>query len=432
MKISVINIGCKVNFAESSQLENDFADAGIFPAGPSETPDVIVVNTCTVTSRADADSRKAIRRAIRNFPDAFVAVVGCFAQLEPKQVLEIEGVDAVYGADEKFKLLETVKSFEKREKPLFKLAPETRRKFYLAGSIDSDSHSRIMLKIQDGCDYGCSYCAVPAARGPSRGASTNEILNYVDGIASSIFYEIVLTGINLGDWESGSRTFVDLLKLIRRKDCKGRRFRLSSIEPNLLSDEIIDIVASSSKFCPHFHVPLQSGSNDLLADMGRRYRVGDFERLLQKIKTKIPECGIGADVIVGFPGETDEKFRETYDVISASPVSYLHVFTYSDRPSAPASKFPGKVHPQIVKARVSALRKLSLEKTNEFYKSQIGKEASAIPEKYYPESRTWRGWTGNYIRVEFEGPKNLQPRPTDVRLDSFDKKFVKSTLLRLS
>jgi len=403
MKISLLNIGCKLNFAEMSQIQKQFVDSGFDVAELHDKPDIVLINTCTVTHNADADSRKYIRKAIRNNPNAFVGVMGCYSQLKPDEILKIEGVDAVFGTNNKFDIKDLIGKFEKKAKPEVFVNDNDDIPFHFASSVENDSRTRVVLKIQDGCDYVCTYCAIPYARGKSRAMNFLDLKNKFYEISNSDYHEVVLSGINLGDYRltTGER-FRDVIKLIFNSDYQFRT-RISSIEPNLLTEEIINMVNDSDKLCKHFHIPLQSGSGDILKSMKRRYKVSDFENLVYKIKKVNEDVCIGADVIVGFPGETDSHFQETLKLLGELPLSYLHVFTYSERDITPASKYENQVPVNIRKERTGILRNLSSEKQLLFNKSQIGKEQIVVPEKELNSNGNIyeEGLTGNYIRVKY-------------------------------
>ena len=403
MKISLLNIGCKLNFAEMSEIQKQFVDAGYEVVDFEDKSDVVLINTCTVTHNADADSRKYIRKAIRNNPNAFVGVMGCYSQLKPDEIISIEGVDAVFGTNNKFDINDLISKFEKKRKPEVFIPNLEETPFHFASSVDNNSRTRIVLKIQDGCDYVCTYCAIPYARGKSRSMDFTELKKKLSDLNKDDFFEIVFSGVNLGEYESKSgERFVDVVKYITNSDFKFRA-RISSIEPNLVSDEFVDLVNNSNKMCNHFHVPLQSGSADILRLMKRRYKVSTFENLVNKIKETNEDFCIGVDVIVGFPGESDNHFRETYEFLERLPVSYLHVFTYSERDITPASKYENQVSVSIRKERTNILRKLSETKRNEFYKSQVGKTQTVVPEKeLLMDGKLFEeGFTDNYIRIKY-------------------------------
>ena len=416
MKVSYYNIGCKVNFAEISQIQDQFEKLGFETVEFGKESDIVIINTCTVTNKADADSRKIIRRAIRTAPQAYIIAIGCYAQLKPEDIGQIEGVNAIFGNEHKFDIPKFVKEYKKNKERSNFITYQRDIPFHSACSVDNESHTRIVLKIQDGCDYFCSYCAVAYARGKSRSMDFSELKKKIDELANTNFYEIVLSGINLGEYKSlTGEKFLDILKFIDDLDIK-QRIRISSIEPNLLTDEIIDIVAKSSKICPHFHIPLQSGSDDILKAMRRKYFSEDFERLVIKIKNKIPDCCIGVDIITGFPGETDEDFNRTFTLIENLPISYIHPFTYSERDITIASKFPNKVNSKVQKERTIRLRFLSEIKKNDFYKSQLNSIKTIIPEVFDSENSFCFGWSENYIRVKFKMTNKKIFEPIKVKL----------------
>jgi threonylcarbamoyladenosine tRNA methylthiotransferase MtaB len=417
MNISFYTLGCKLNYAETSQLREQFEKLGHTVVDFGEPTDAVLINTCTVTENADTECRKIIRRALRTSPNAFVGVTGCYAQLQPEEIASVVGVDAVFGAQEKFKIPQIITDFKKLETPqIFVNEFSDEIEFVGAKSGDNDSRTRAVFKIQDGCNYNCSFCTIPLARGGSRSMDFGKIEEAFKDLEKSGYSEIVLSGINLGDYTGkNGEKFSEVVKLIDSLDTNAR-VRISSIEPNLLKPEILKTVAKSDVFCPHFHIPLQSGSPEVLKLMRRRYKASYYEELILKIKAEMPHCCIGVDVIVGFPGETDEFFEETYNFLKSLPISYLHVFTYSERENTPAAIFNNKIQPQVKKARTARLRALSAFKKSEFYASQIGSERTVIPETYNAETGRWIGWTENYVRVEFEAPAVLVQKPMRVVL----------------
>lgn len=431
MKISYYNIGCKVNYAEISELMEKFEELGneIVPFG--EDCDAVIINTCTVTNQADADARKIIRRAHRKHPDAFIGIIGCYAQLQPEELKSLEGVDAIVGTKQKYFLPEIISLGKRTGEPMILVDDLNELPYHGASSVDNESHSRMVLKIQDGCDYPCTYCTIPKARGYSRSLPFEALREKLLQLNDSDFYEIILSGINLGEYKAQSgENFTDVCRLIASLSLK-QRFRISSIEPNLLTDEILSIVKSSDSFCPHFHIPLQSGSQEILRKMKRRYKAEDFSNLIIKIKKEIPDCCIGVDVISGFPGESDSHFKETYDLLSALPVSYLHAFSYSDRDFAEASHFPDKVNGNVKKHRTNLLRELSDRKKAEFYRSQIGCVGTIIPEIRTDRNHI-EGWTENYVRVEIHDIENLSSfpkHPVKVRLLSESGQHIKAEII---
>lgn len=400
-----------------TEVQKQFESAGFEIVEFNQPSDVVLLNTCTVTNNADADSRKVIRKAIRNNPEAFIAVMGCYSQLHPDEIIEIEGVDAVLGTNNKFEIQNLISKFEKKKSPEIFIPDLSDVPFHFASSVDTDCRTRIVFKIQDGCDYVCTYCTIPKARGGSRSMDFNKLKEKFSEMNETKYREVVLSGINLGEYKAPTgENFKDVIRLIAESDFKYR-VRISSIEPNLLNDEIIDFVKNSSNLCNHFHIPLQSGSNDVLKKMKRRYNVETFEKIIHKVIYKIPDCGIGLDVIEGFPGETDRNFQETYDLINNLPISYLHVFTYSSRDNTPAANYENQLPVHVRKERTNLLRKLSEKKKSEFIKTQIGSERIVIPEKSLPKDNYFlnKGWTGNYIFTSFNSKIELL-NPTKVRI----------------
>ncbi|MEJ5286052.1 MAG: tRNA t(6)A37-methylthiotransferase [Candidatus Kapaibacterium sp.] len=419
MKVAFYNIGCKVNYAELSQIQSQFERLGAEVVEFGNPCDAVIINTCTVTNMADADCRKIIRRALRANPNAFVAVTGCYAQMRPEEVAKIEGVDAIFGTKYKFDIPILIEKFEKFDKPkIFVSQLNGDVPYHFAVSTDNESRTRVVLKIQDGCDYSCTYCIIPKARGKSRCLPFEALKQKIIELNDSEYEEVVLSGINLGEYKDETgKTFTDVVELIDSLQPR-QRYRISSIEPNKVTDRIIDIVSKSNVFCPHFHIPMQSGSDTVLRMMRRRYNTLKYRTVVEKIKDKMPNACIGADVITGFPGETDELFEETYNFIEGLPLSYLHVFTYSDRNGTIANEIKDKVPHEVKKDRTRILRKLSDLKRREFYESQIGNIFQVIPEEYNPETGRWKGWTENYIRCEFISDANLTKKRVDVRLES--------------
>lgn len=429
MNISFYTLGCKLNYAETSTLREQFEQAGHSIVEFGEPTDAVIINTCTVTENADTECRKIIRRALRTSPDAFVGVTGCYAQLQPEEIATIEGVDAVFGSKEKFEIQSIFKDFRKIDTPQIHVSDLSDVEFTEAHSAENDSRSRAFLKLQDGCNYNCSFCTIPLARGESRSMDFATISSRIDGLIRSGFREIVLSGINLGDYRAPSgEKFIDILRAIEERK-PAARFRISSIEPNLLTPEIVELVAKSQHIVPHFHIPLQSGSPEILRLMRRRYKAENYEALITNIKSTMPDCCIGVDVIVGFPGETDAHFEETFTFLHQLPISYLHVFTYSERENTPAAVYSGKVPNAKRKERTARLRNLSAMKKSEFYRSQVGSERTVIPESYNHETGLWIAWTENYVRAEFPAPPSIIQAPMRVRLTEFLGETVRAELL---
>jgi threonylcarbamoyladenosine tRNA methylthiotransferase MtaB len=423
MKVSFYNIGCKVNFAEMSTIQENFKKANhdIIPFG--EKADAIFIHTCTVTNQADSDCRKTIRKARRDNPEAFIAVLGCYAQLKPDEIAEIEGVDAVLGNEEKFDALELIQDFQKRKQALIKAEGLKQAKFHPACSIENSAHTRIAFKIQDGCDYFCTYCAVAHSRGRSRSMDFAELKNTLIKLGEEGAKEVVLSGINIGEYKSPTgEKFSDVLKLINELDL-DYRVRISSIEPNLMNEECLKQIDISRNICKHFHIPLQSGSDSILKKMNRRYEVSTFTNLIEQINSRYDNPCIGIDVICGFPGETEEYFNETYNLLKSLDFSYLHVFTYSDRDIAGASKFPDKTPKDEKKRRTKLLRELSEDKRKAFYQKNLGLTHRIIPETYHSEPSYQSAWTDNYVKIKINSDSELNKEFYNIKITSFEDEY---------
>jgi len=391
-------LGCKLNFAETSTIARQLTEAGVARTEFTEGADIYVINTCSVTDHADRKCRKVVAEALRFNPDARVVIVGCYAQLKPNEIAEIPGVNLVLGAREKFDLPALLPDLVGDTGKARVLRSRIKETTYFLPSHSQGDRTRTFLKVQDGCDYFCSFCTIPLARGRSRNAPIADLVEQAKGIADSGVQEIVLSGVNIGDFgKTTAERFVDLLRALDKVDGISR-YRISSIEPNLLDSEIIQFVANSSKFLPHFHVPLQSGSNELLEAMRRRYKRELYAERVHEIKSLMPDACIGVDVIVGFPGETEALFEETYTFLQELEVDYLHVFTYSERPNTTALKKEGKVPGHIRKKRTGMLRILSEKKREQFYRSQLGKETEVLWESEAHEG-DMHGYTRNYVKV---------------------------------
>ncbi len=396
-------LGCKLNFAETSTLERAFVKDG-FEVLPFEAAaDVYVINTCSVTENADKECRKLVGSIHKKNEQSLICLIGCYAQLKPAEIAAIPGVDIVLGASEKFNLLQFVKSYQRDSLPLVH-ACEVEAADTFVGSYSLGSRTRAFLKVQDGCDYTCSYCTIPLARGFSRSDGMDNILRQVDQIVASGVKEIVLTGVNIGDFgkgENGNKkhehTFLELLQRLDL-ETSVERFRISSIEPNLLSDAIIEFVAASRAFVPHFHIPLQSGSDAVLRKMRRRYLTDLYRNRLNRILALMPDACIGVDVITGFPGETEEDFQITHNFLHELDISYLHVFTYSERENTDAALMPLSVAKGIRKERNARLRNLSAKKLHYFYQKQIGKTFPVLWEADNKDG-IMTGFTPNYVKV---------------------------------
>lgn len=399
-KVAFHTLGCKLNFSETSTIARLFEQRGFQRVEFEDTPDVFVINTCSVTENADKECRSLIRKAKKISPNSFVTIIGCYAQLKPNEIASIEGVDAVLGAAEKFKMFELLNDFVRTDTALV-CSSEISQATRFENAYSLGDRTRAFLKVQDGCDYHCAFCTIPLARGNSRSDTVENILKSVEKIAAAGTKEIVITGVNTGDFGiiNGERK-VHLIDLLRELDKFDgiERFRISSVEPNLLTDEIIEMTANSQKFMPHFHIPLQSGSNKILQKMRRKYKRELYAERVAKIKSLMPDCCIGVDVIVGFPGETEEHFQETFDFLHGLDVSYLHVFTYSERENTKAADLEGVVPIPVRKQRTQILRNLSEKKKNHFYASQFGKTRPVLFENEVKNGKC-EGFTDNYVRI---------------------------------
>ena len=392
-------LGCKLNFAETSTIGKVLAEQGVRKARPGEKADICVVNTCSVTELADKKCRQAIRRIGKQHPGAFIVVTGCYAQLKPEEVSHIEGVDLVLGAEQKLDLLMYLDDLKKREEGGAIIASQTKDIRTFSPSCSADDRTRHFLKVQDGCDYFCSYCTIPFARGRSRNGTIASMVKQAEEVASNGGKEIVLTGVNIGDFgKSTGETFIDLIRAL--DEVEGIvRYRISSIEPNLITDEAIDFVACSRRFAPHFHIPLQSGSDEVLKLMRRRYDTTLFRHKIEKIKEVMPHAFIGVDVIVGTRGGTDTCFEEARTFIESLDISQLHVFSYSERPGTQALKIDHVVDPKTKHARSQQLLDISDRKLHAFYEAHIGQKANVLFEQTR-KGGMMHGFTENYIKVE--------------------------------
>ena len=393
-------LGCKLNFAETSTLARDFSSHGYAQVGIDHPADLYVINTCSVTENANKKARKAVRRALRKSPQAKVAVIGCYAQLNPQEIADIPGVSIVAGAEDKFNLIEKIESEELIGQPVI-LNSEIDYVTHFHPSYSMGERTRSFLKVQDGCDYTCSFCTIPLARGKSRSADIADTLIQAREIAETGIKEIVLTGVNVGDFgKSHGESFFELIQELDKVE-GIERYRISSIEPNLLTGEIINFTANSEKFLPHFHIPLQSGSDQVLKAMRRRYKSDLFVQRINKIKTIMPDACLGVDVIVGFPGESEENFQDTYELLKQLDVSYLHVFSYSQRDNTDAVKIEPKVSQQTIAERSKILHRLSMKKKRQFYENNTGKIRQVLFETY--EEGILSGHSENYISVSIKG-----------------------------
>jgi len=409
-------LGCKLNFSETSSIGRMFEKAGYHEVNFKEAADIYVINTCSVTDFADRKCRKTVRKALRQSPEAFVVVVGCYAQLKPDEIAEIPGVDLVLGAAQKFNILQYVDDLSKAPAKGMIKAGEVTEANEFVNAFSFGDRTRSFLKVQDGCNYNCSFCTIPQARGASRSNTIESIVQNAQEIAERGVKEIVLTGVNIGDFGNGTEViegkrpkkealFIDLIRAL--DEVEGiDRFRISSIEPNLLTNEIIEFVAQSKRFVPHFHIPLQSGNNKQLRQMRRRYKRELYADRVASIRKHIPHCCIGVDVIVGFPGETDEDFEESYTFIQELDISYLHVFTYSERANTPAAEMPDVVPMHLRKERNKQLRFLSHKKKRNFYEQFLGTQQLALLEAKNINGKM-TGFTENYLKVAIDYDEKL-------------------------
>lgn len=423
-KVAYYTLGCKLNYSETSTIARDLEQQG-FEKVPFDQPaDLYVINTCSVTDNADRKCRQVVRQAQRSNPDGFVAVVGCYAQLQPEEIASIPGVDLVLGATEKFRLSDYLDNLQKNAFGEVHSCEIGQADFYV-GSYAIGDRTRAFLKVQDGCDYKCTYCTIPLARGISRSDTLENVLRNAREIAAQGIREIVLTGVNIGDYGKGEfgnkkheHTFLELVRAL--DEVPGiARYRISSIEPNLLRNEIIDYVAGSRRFVPHFHIPLQSGSNDILRQMRRRYLRELYAERVARIRQVMPHACIGVDVIVGFPGETEAHFMETYEFLHGLDISYLHVFTYSERPDTPAAAMDGVVPAQERNRRSKMLRSLSEKKRRAFYRSQLGRTCTVLFEGENKKGYI-HGFTENYVKVKAPWNPALVGTVHQVRLSAID------------
>jgi threonylcarbamoyladenosine tRNA methylthiotransferase MtaB len=423
-QVAFYTLGCKLNFSETSTIARQFQNKGYHRVSFEDSADIFVINTCSVTENADKRFKTIVKKALKNNPDAFIIGIGCYAQLKPNELAEVDGVDLVLGATEKFNVTQYINDLSKNDFGEVHSCEINEADFYV-GSYSIGDRTRAFLKVQDGCDYKCTYCTIPLARGISRSDSLQNVLENAKEISEKGIKEIVLTGVNIGDYGKGEfgnkkheHTFLDLVKALDNVD-GIERLRISSIEPNLLKDETIDFVADSKAFVPHFHIPLQSGSNDLLKKMRRRYLRELYEERVEQIKSIMPDACIGVDVIVGFPGETDQHFLETYEFLNDLDISYLHVFTYSERDNTPAAIMEGAVSVKKRKKRSKMLRGLSVKKRRAFYESQLGKTKTVLFEHENKQGYI-QGFTENYVKVKMPWNPHLANTLQKVKLQEID------------
>lgn len=424
-KVAFYTLGCKLNFSETSTIARSFTNEGFSRVEFDEPADIYVINTCSVTDNADKRFKTIVKQAQKVNQHAFVIAVGCYAQLKPEELAAVDGVDLVLGATEKFKITDYLNDLSKNEMGEVHSCEIDDADFYV-GAYSIGDRTRAFLKVQDGCDYKCTYCTIPLARGISRSDQLENVLRNAAEISAKGIKEIVLTGVNIGDYGKGEfgnkkheHTFLDLVKALDRVE-GIERLRISSIEPNLLKNETIDFVGQSKTFVPHFHIPLQSGSNEILKQMRRRYMRELYVDRVAQIKSIMPDACIGVDVIVGFPGETQEHFLETYNFLNELDISYLHVFTYSERDNTPAAEMSGVVPDKVRKKRSKMLRGLSVKKRRAFYESQLGKNKTVLFEGENKEGYI-HGFTENYVKVRTPWDPSLVNTLQKVNLEKIDE-----------
>ena len=423
-KVALTTLGCKLNYSETSTISRQFKNAGYEIVNFDQFSDIYIINTCSVTENADKQFKSYVSKALKINSNAFIVAIGCYAQLKPKELADVNGVDLVLGSKEKFNILEYLTDIKKNNTGIVHSCEISETDFYKS-SFSIGDRTRSFLKVQDGCDYKCTYCTIPLARGLSRSDKLDNILTSAKKISDSGVKEIVLTGVNIGDYGKGEfgnknheNTFLDLISALDEVDGISR-IRISSIEPNLLSNEIVDFVSNSKKFVPHFHIPMQSGSDTILKLMKRRYLSKLYKDRISHIKKIIPNACIGADVIVGFPGETDKEFLETYDFISRLDLSYLHVFTYSERNNTEAIKFDKVVPKNVRSKRSKMLRSLSVKLKRKFYTSQIGTTRNVLFETENRNGFVY-GFSNNYVRVKYPWRNYLADKIVPFELKEID------------
>lgn len=433
-QVAFYTLGCKLNFSETATIARDFSQENFERVDFEGFADIYVINTCSVTDNADKKFKGLVKKALQQNPKAFVAAIGCYAQLQPAELATIDGVDLVLGATEKFKLTAYLNDLSKKEQSEIHACEIDEADFY-EGGFSLGDRTRSFLKVQDGCDYKCTYCTIPQARGISRSDRLENVVANAQNIAEQGIREIVLTGVNIGDYGKGEfgnkkheHTFLELVQALDRV-AGIERIRISSIEPNLLKHETIDFVAGSQRFVPHFHIPLQSGSDPLLKKMKRRYLTGLYKERVAKIKQVMPDACIGVDVIVGFPGETEDYFLDTFRFLEQLPISYLHVFTYSERPNTEAVLLQNTVPKHIRNKRSKVLRALSAKKRHQFYESQLGKEVSVLFENENKKGYI-QGFSTNYVKVRAPWNPGWVNTTKKVRLTEIDEGgYVRFVLL---
>ena len=424
-KVAFQTLGCKLNFSETSTIARSCEEDGYEKVAFKEHADIYVLNTCSVTENADKECKRLVRQVLKINPDAFVVIIGCFAQLKPNEIAKFEGVDLVLGATEKFKLSSYLNELSKQEGTEVHSCEIVDADFF-EGAYSIGDRTRAFLIVQDGCDYKCTYCTIPLARGISRSDTLENVIHNAKEISEKDIKEIVLTGVNIGDYGKGEfgnkkheHTFLELVQELD-KVAGISRLRISSIEPNLLKDETIDFVSNSSVFVPHFHIPLQSGSDELLKKMKRRYHTGLYKERVKRIKHKMPDACIGVDVIVGFPGETEEHFQETYTLLNELDISYLHVFTYSERANTQAAEMSHVIDKGVRHQRSKMLRILSAKKKRAFYEKNIGSNRTVLFE-HENKMGYIQGFTENYVKVKVPYDPGFRNQILNVKLNDIDE-----------
>jgi threonylcarbamoyladenosine tRNA methylthiotransferase MtaB len=426
-KVSFYTLGCKLNFSETSTIARQLKEAGYAQVNFDESADVCVINTCSVTENADKKCKQLVKKAIKNNPDVFITIIGCYAQLKPEEITKIPGVNLVLGANEKFNIVEHLEKMDSEQSIISTGKIKEVNDFHPSYSVGD--RTRSFLKIQDGCDYFCSFCTIPLARGKSRSNTIEKTIASAKEVAKTDVKEIVLTGVNIGDFGVGNdENFFQLVQELDKMEDIDR-IRISSIEPNLLSNDIIEFVSKSKRFVPHFHIPLQSGSNTMLKAMRRKYLSELYTDRVNTIQSLMPDCCIGVDVIVGFPGETEEEFLITYNYLKDLPVSYLHVFTYSERANTTAKKMPNSIPIKERQKRSAMLRILSDKKRRAFYETQINKTKKVLFEEENNDGFI-HGFTENYVKIKYPFSTELRNTICSISLDNIDRDgSVKASLI---
>jgi threonylcarbamoyladenosine tRNA methylthiotransferase MtaB len=413
-RVSLHTLGCRLNFSETGSIADGFLQRGYEVVDFGSPAEVTFINTCTVTDGADSTCRNLIRKAHKASPEGRVVVAGCYAQMDAERISKMTGVDLVLGTSEKYKVFDYL-----NEDEVDTIHIDKSNSFYSAATTEAEGHTRAFLKIQDGCNYVCSFCIIPQARGRSRAISIEEAVTNAKKVVNDGFKEVILTGVNIGEYEvnSGERLTDLVSELISIENLKC--LRLSSVEPNTITDELLDVFASSQKFLEHFHVPLQSGDDEILKLMRRRYNVEEYRAIINKIITRFPNSGIGADIICGFPGETQTQFDNTYNLLKELPITHFHVFPYSSRKNTTAARMPDHIQHGVKKDRVHALRGLGVAKLSVFAEDQVGNSTEVLFERRN-SAGLWEGYSRNYVRVLLESSENLKNEIRPVFLKDFD------------